>query len=117
MTGVSTELMVHAQRLREVTELPGRLAEVLDVSAVSKRVGLPELTITRLLDENQPAAGLERALHGLLLELQAALRECEGTVVVPRGKTKPGVITCARGHVPPERWTTLARWVADTLGL
>lgn len=117
MTDVSTELTEHAQRLREVTELPGRLAEILDVSAVSKRVGLSELTITRLLDGNQPAAGRERALHRLLLELQAALRKCEGTVVVPRGKTKSGVITCARGHVPPERWTTLAHWAADTLGL
>ncbi|MFD8902547.1 hypothetical protein [Streptomyces ardesiacus] len=117
MTDVFRELMEHAQRLREVTELPNHLTEVLDIPAVSKQVGLPEVTITQILDGNEPTAGHERSLQRLLLELQAAVRECESTVAHPRGENMSGVITCARGRVPPDRWTTLTHWVAGTLGL
>lgn len=118
VTGLSSELADQAQRLREVTELPGRLAEILDVATVSKRVGLPEHMIAQVLNGDGPALGQKRALERLLAELKAALKAYEATMAHPRRRTAHAhaFIACARGDMPPDRWVALARWV-DTLGL
>ncbi|MEV0634551.1 hypothetical protein AB0I77_06170 [Streptomyces sp. NPDC050619] len=108
MTAIHTSLAGQVQRLSQVTERPGRLAELLDVAALSLCCGIPEHSVIRLLnDTTLPDASDDDALRALL----QALRSIEHTLAVASSHSAGPEqrLRCGR-HLPPEQWRVLAEW-------
>jgi hypothetical protein len=102
------------QRIREVSELPELVPEILDAAKLSVRFGLSRAAITGLLSGASAPDGPEEALAALALELEEWLLHLEAEVVRPPGHSAEVTLRCGR-NMTPHRASILEAWAMNLM--
>jgi hypothetical protein len=107
VSAIHVTLADQVQRLGELTEQPGRLTELINVSALSLATGVPIRAVVSLLKGAAPPEAPPEVLQNLVMALDALLQDLE---VAPVHATPPHrSIRCAR-HLPADQLHTLEEW-------